>query len=170
MKRLKDGFSTMRLASLGGSVESVGEAKPSRTFLKTEIHPSHRARSDQIIRRRSLESLLAPNSPVLPLQVAMAQGAVKKAHKTSKKFALSNPSMHSPTNDISRPTPTGPKRGNGSRVIKPKKPALISQNKIKKKHAAGLVGKTEKLLAEKAGHLEMLKGGKRDKKKEVKSG
>jgi hypothetical protein len=26
------------------------------------------------------------------------------------------------------------------------------------------VGQTEKLLAEKAGHLEMLKGGKRDKK------
>jgi hypothetical protein len=55
-----------------------------------------------------------------------------------------------------------PKRG--SRIIKPKKASLISQNKIKKKSAAGLVGQTEKLLAEKAGHLEMLKGGKRDKK------
>jgi hypothetical protein len=49
-------------------------------------------------------------------------------------------------------------------VVKPKKASLISQNKIKKKSAAGLVGQTEKLLAEKAGHLEMLKGGKRDKK------
>lgn len=60
----------------------------------------------------------------------------------------------------------GPKRGN--RVIKPKKAPLITQNKIKKKSASGLVGQTEKLLAEKAGHLEMLKGGKRDKKEGAK--
>lgn len=58
----------------------------------------------------------------------------------------------------------------GTRVIKPKKPALISQNKIKKKSAAGLVGQTEKLLAEKAGHLEMLKGGKKDRKEGKKDG
>lgn len=56
----------------------------------------------------------------------------------------------------------GPKPG--ARVIKPKKASLISQNKIMKKNAAGLVGQTEKLLAQKAGHLEMLKGGKKDKK------
>lgn len=49
-------------------------------------------------------------------------------------------------------------------MIKPKKASLISQNKIMKKNAAGLVGQTEKLLAQKAGHLEMLKGGKKDKK------
>jgi hypothetical protein len=53
-------------------------------------------------------------------------------------------------------------------VIKPKKTSIISQNKIKHKSSAGLVGQTEKLLAEKAGHLEMLKGGKRDKKEAVK--
>jgi hypothetical protein len=52
----------------------------------------------------------------------------------------------------------------GARVVKPKKASIISQNKIKHKGASGLVGSTEKLLAEKAGHLEMLKGGKRDKK------
>ncbi|KAH7066196.1 hypothetical protein BKA63DRAFT_571577 [Paraphoma chrysanthemicola] len=52
----------------------------------------------------------------------------------------------------------------GARVIKPKKASLIQQNKIKKKSSSGLIGQTEKLLAEKAGHLEMLKGGKRDKK------
>jgi hypothetical protein len=57
---------------------------------------------------------------------------------------------------------TGPKPG--ARVIKPKKASIISQNKIKHKSAAGLVGVTEKFLAEKAGHLEILKGGKRDKK------
>jgi hypothetical protein len=48
-------------------------------------------------------------------------------------------------------------------VIKPKNTKIISQNKIKHKSAAGLVGVTEKFLAEKAGHLELLKGGKRDK-------
>ncbi|KAF2023271.1 hypothetical protein EK21DRAFT_10589, partial [Setomelanomma holmii] len=52
----------------------------------------------------------------------------------------------------------------GARVIKPKKASLIQQNKIKKKSSSGLIGQTEKLLAEKAGHLEMLKGGKKDKK------
>lgn len=52
----------------------------------------------------------------------------------------------------------------GARVIKPKKASIISQNKIKHKSSAGLVGQTEKLLAQKAGHLELLKGGKKDKK------
>lgn len=37
-----------------------------------------------------------------------------------------------------------------------------------KKSAAGLVGQTEKFLAEKAGHLEILKGGKKDKKEGAK--
>lgn len=62
-----------------------------------------------------------------------------------------------------RSTQSGPKRG--SRVIKPKKASLIAQNKIKKKHAAGLTAQTEKMLGEKAGHLEVLRGGKKDKKK-----
>lgn len=33
---------------------------------------------------------------------------------------------------------------------------------MKKKHSAGLTAMTEKSLAGKAGHLEMLKGGKKD--------
>ncbi|KAH7406584.1 hypothetical protein DE146DRAFT_607712 [Phaeosphaeria sp. MPI-PUGE-AT-0046c] len=82
----------------------------------------------------------------------MAQGAVKTK---SKPVAPKNRSK-------------GPKPG--ARVIKPKKASLISQNKIKKKSAAGLVGQTEKLLAEKAGHLEMLKGGKKDRKEGKKEG
>ncbi|KAF2247466.1 hypothetical protein BU26DRAFT_566444 [Trematosphaeria pertusa] len=81
----------------------------------------------------------------------MAQGAVKKAFKPA---------------NTKKPTQTGPKRG--ARVIKPKKASLISQNKIKKKHTAGLTAKTEKLLAEKAGHLEMLRGGKKDKEGKAK--
>jgi hypothetical protein len=48
--------------------------------------------------------------------------------------------------------------------VKPKKAVLIQQNKIKHKAGAGLIGKTEALMAEKAGHLELLKGGKKDKK------
>ncbi|KAF2848460.1 hypothetical protein T440DRAFT_166240 [Plenodomus tracheiphilus IPT5] len=71
----------------------------------------------------------------------MAQGAVKK----SKPVAARKPSKSGP-----RP---------GARVIKPKKPSLIVQNKIKHKSSCGLVGQTEKLLAQKAGHLEILKGG-----------
>jgi hypothetical protein len=56
--------------------------------------------------------------------------------------------------------PTGPQRG--TRVIKPKQANLISQNKIKKAATSQLTGKTEKLLAQKAGHLEVLRGGKKE--------
>lgn len=66
-----------------------------------------------------------------------------------------------------RPSKTGPRPG--QKVIKPKKASLITQNKIKKKSAAGLVGTTEKFLAEKAGHLEILRGGKKDKKEGAKA-
>ncbi|KAF2795142.1 hypothetical protein K505DRAFT_360467 [Melanomma pulvis-pyrius CBS 109.77] len=78
----------------------------------------------------------------------MAQGAVKKAPKSA---------------NSKKPAPSfGPKRGN--RVIKPKKASLISQNVIMKSRSAGLATKTEAMLGQKAGHLELLKGGKRDKK------
>ncbi|KAI9658916.1 MAG: hypothetical protein M1821_001876 [Bathelium mastoideum] len=76
----------------------------------------------------------------------MTQGAVK--HKAS-----ANPK---------RPAVLGPKRG--AKIIKPKKAALAKQEKVKKKHSAGLTALTERNLAEKAGHLEMLAGGKKDKK------
>lgn len=36
------------------------------------------------------------------------------------------------------------------------------------KLSSGLTAKTERALAEKAGHLELLKGGKNDKKKDAK--
>ncbi|KAF4556034.1 Hypothetical protein D9617_2g060010 [Elsinoe fawcettii] len=62
--------------------------------------------------------------------------------------------------------PTGPQRGN--RVIKPKKAKLVQQHKLKKKQSAGLAALTEKSLAERAGHLEMLKGGKKDAKEAAK--
>jgi hypothetical protein len=55
----------------------------------------------------------------------------------------------------------------GSRVIKPKKAALQKQQQMKKKHSSGLAAMTEKSLAGRAGHLELLRGGKRDKKAEA---
>ncbi|CAE7032238.1 hypothetical protein CFE70_004574 [Pyrenophora teres f. teres 0-1] len=79
----------------------------------------------------------------------MAQGAVKNSKAAAPK---------KPTQRVQR----------GARVIKPKKTSIITQNKIKHKSSSGLVGQTEKLLAQKAGHLEMLKGGKRDKKEGAK--
>ncbi|GAM85401.1 hypothetical protein ANO11243_034080 [Dothideomycetidae sp. 11243] len=54
-------------------------------------------------------------------------------------------------------------------VIKPKKAKLVQQHKLKKKQSAGLTALTEKSLAERAGHLEMLKGGKKDSKDSNKS-
>ncbi|OCK85022.1 hypothetical protein K432DRAFT_253235, partial [Lepidopterella palustris CBS 459.81] len=75
----------------------------------------------------------------------MAQGLIKKSAKPSKK-----PST----------TSSGPKRGH--RIIKPKKTKLIQKQAIAKKGSAGLSAMTEKHLAAKAGHLELLKGGKRE--------
>jgi hypothetical protein len=55
-------------------------------------------------------------------------------------------------------------------VIAPKKQKLIAQKKLLKKHSAGLIALTEKNLAEKAGHLELLGGGKKDKKAAAQQG
>lgn len=60
-----------------------------------------------------------------------------------------------------------PLKPRGSRQIAPKKQKLIQQKKLLKKHSAGLSALTEKHLAEKAGHLELLRGGKKDKKSEA---
>ncbi|KAI5240708.1 hypothetical protein E4T43_05941 [Aureobasidium subglaciale] len=101
----------------------------------------------------------------------MVQGVVKQKVKTEPKKGA---------------RPTGPQTGN--RVLKPKKAALIKQNNMKKvrrrqdtnaqrntsltpiqKHSAGLITLTERSLAEKAGHLEMLKGGKKDRLEKAKN-
>ncbi|KLJ12585.1 hypothetical protein EMPG_12371 [Blastomyces silverae] len=60
----------------------------------------------------------------------------------------------------------GPKKG--ARVIAPKKANLIRQKKITKKISSGLTGRTERALAERAGHLELLAGGKKSKDGKVK--
>jgi hypothetical protein len=82
----------------------------------------------------------------------MVQGAPKKA-KTSANKPIRSKAL-------------GPRPG--VKVIKAKNAKLIANNKMLKKARGGLTGATERLLAGKAGHLEMLAGGKRDKKKTMK--
>lgn len=55
----------------------------------------------------------------------------------------------------------------GNKVIKPKKASLVRANTIHKKHTAGLQAVTEKTLAGRAGHLELLRGGKKDRKQSI---
>ncbi|KAJ5818444.1 hypothetical protein N7474_004035 [Penicillium riverlandense] len=80
----------------------------------------------------------------------MAQGIIKKTTK---------PSGGAPKRPPSKTTKPGP------RQVAPKKIALIKQKKLNKKLSSGLVAKTERTLAQKAGHLEILAGGKKSKAK-----
>jgi len=81
----------------------------------------------------------------------MAQGTLK-----SKK--LTTATAKSSTR---RSTVLGPKKG--QRTIAPKKNVLVRNQGMIKKHSAGLTAMTERTLGAKAGHLELLKGGKKDK-------
>lgn len=83
----------------------------------------------------------------------MAQGQFKKAAAPAKT------SSRSSTSGIT-------KRGLGDK--KPKKAKLIKAKKINKKFTAGLTAQTERMLGEKAGHLEMIGKG-RKKGAEVKA-
>lgn len=47
--------------------------------------------------------------------------------------------------------------------------ATITTDVLLKKHSAGLTALTEKNLAEKAGHLEMLRGGKKERDDKAKA-
>lgn len=60
-----------------------------------------------------------------------------------------------------KPTATKPKV-KGDRVKKAK--ASMKADKLQKKYTAGMVSKTEKLLGERAGHLELIGKGKKAKK------
>ncbi|KAI0019323.1 hypothetical protein F4780DRAFT_780546 [Xylariomycetidae sp. FL0641] len=87
----------------------------------------------------------------------MAQGTLKKPSKPSK----------TSTGRANKPQP--PKKG--ARVAKAKHSAKADQ--VQRKYAAGLAGKTEKLLGERAGHLELIglgkkaaRGGGKDTKEE----
>lgn len=87
----------------------------------------------------------------------MAQGALKKAPKLTGKPAKSQPRQH------------GLALKKGTKVLKPKSKRATKSaaaDKISKKYAGALVAKTEALLGERAGHLELIgKGGKGDKSK-----
>ncbi|KIX00991.1 uncharacterized protein Z518_10057 [Rhinocladiella mackenziei CBS 650.93] len=74
----------------------------------------------------------------------MAQGQIKKPSK--------------PTSSKSSSSKIAKK---GSRTITPKKAKLLKQAKLNKKYTAGLTAKTEAMLGERAGHLEMLGHGRK---------
>ncbi|KAI0838769.1 hypothetical protein F5Y06DRAFT_267822 [Hypoxylon sp. FL0890] len=89
----------------------------------------------------------------------MAQGTFKAKKPTT--------TASSSTGRKAKPQP--PKKG--ARVAKAKKASAA--DKMQKKFAAGLVAKTEKLLGERAGHLELIGKGRlkgADKEKEKKEG
>lgn len=78
----------------------------------------------------------------------MAQGAIKsKPPKPAK-------TSHSKTAVTKK----------GARTVAPKRANLVKQQKMIKKFSAGLTAKTEKMLGEKAGYLELLGAGKHKKK------
>ncbi|KAI0393272.1 hypothetical protein F5Y17DRAFT_433059 [Xylariaceae sp. FL0594] len=85
----------------------------------------------------------------------MAQGAIKKASTSSSVTARKN-----------KPQPTK----KGARVCKTKRGSAA--DKLQRKLAAGITTKTEKLLGERAGHLELIGPGKkaRGENKDVKKG
>ncbi|KAH9906779.1 hypothetical protein F4778DRAFT_778227 [Xylariomycetidae sp. FL2044] len=83
----------------------------------------------------------------------MAQGAPKKSSSSS--------SSKRPTATARSNKPQPPKKG--ARVIKAKKGGSTA-DKLQKKYSAGLVAKTEKLLGERAGHLELIGLGKKGRK------
>ncbi|KAM0574625.1 hypothetical protein ACHAP6_008799 [Verticillium nonalfalfae] len=89
------------------------------------------------------------DSGMIPTARKMAQGAIKSS---------------------SRPAPTGkPKQTTKkqSKVNKPQKAkANSAADKLQKKYCAGLITKTEKMLGERAGHLELIGKGKKADKSE----
>lgn len=69
-----------------------------------------------------------------------------------------------------KPTSAKAKPVKGDKV---KKPKTTKADKLQKKYVRGMVSKTEKLLGERAGHLELIgkgKKGKKDKEATVKGG
>ncbi|KAK8215764.1 hypothetical protein IWZ01DRAFT_538754 [Phyllosticta capitalensis] len=83
----------------------------------------------------------------------MAQGTIKQKAKPATAAKGKKPAALKPR---------------GHRQIAPKKASLITQKKLLKKHTGGLTALTEKSLAQRAGHLEILKGGKKDAKEAAK--
>ncbi|KAK9366726.1 hypothetical protein V1509DRAFT_628917 [Lipomyces kononenkoae] len=78
----------------------------------------------------------------------MVQGTLKniKAKTTSKKLT--------------------PKKA-AKKIIAPRKNSAIVTAKLKKKHSAAIAVNTEQLLSSRVGHLEVLKGSRREIEKET---
>ncbi|KAG9244427.1 hypothetical protein BJ878DRAFT_460303 [Calycina marina] len=81
----------------------------------------------------------------------MAQGTIKSKKLTTATARGSG----------GRNTVLGPKKG--ARTIAPRKSVLVRNAGMTKKHSSGLTAMTERTLGAKAGHLEILKGGKKNK-------
>lgn len=95
----------------------------------------------------------------------------KRQPQKRKQFPLSpQPSPPKKTNIfLFSLSPSNPNRKQlGARIIKPSKnSSALKTAQFKKKHSSGMTALTEKSLASRAGHLELLKGGKREKRQEL---
>jgi hypothetical protein len=79
----------------------------------------------------------------------MAQGAIKT--KTSKSAPKKGPSHHNAKGVTKR----------GSLQMNPRKAKLQKQAKMNKKLTSGLTAQTERMLSEKAGHMELIGKGRK---------
>lgn len=143
----------IRLVRASGSIRGKWRGQENRGFTtalakkdRYDTHPNDPHNSLHPLQLQHFNSLAVENN------LKMAQGTVKKS--TTKPTTQKNPQ----------------RKQTGSRVIKPKKAQLQKQQAMKKKHTAGLTALTERSLAGRAGHLEMLGGGKKEKKVEGKKG
>lgn len=75
----------------------------------------------------------------------MAQGAIKKSSKPN----------------VNAKVKTKHQAKNSSRVAKPQKAKVTSADKVTRKFTSGLIAKTEAMLGERAGHLELIGTGKK---------
>jgi len=82
-------------------------------------------------------------------ETKMAQGAVKKSAKSASASKSKSQAK------------------NSGRVAKPKKAKTTAADKITRKFSSGLVAKTEAMLGQRAGHLELIGKGKKAAKSEI---
>jgi hypothetical protein len=106
----------------------------------------------------------------------MVQGAPKKSAKADSKSTRCAPRIlnaHSSHKQAENTRPTTRRQSDQAEEIKAgrkeqtDKSASLHADSIRltpQKHSAGMAAMTEKKLAERAGHLELLKGGKKTKK------
>lgn len=133
-------------------------AKPARHSLQTtyKLHPTYGKRS------QSGESINNASSTAQEVQ-DWAQNAREAVRAILPPLAQDRHPRLTPSFFLCR----SQRIQTGNKVIKPKKASLVRAQTIHKKHTAGLQAVTEKTLAGRAGHLELLRGGKKDRKQSV---